>query len=476
MKKLTRIVLAAATIAPLATAGAQMQPPPGPGPLRPYVFPKIAQFTLPNGMRVVLVEKHTLPIISSRIILDAGAMREPAAKGGLANVTASLLSEGTKDWSGSEIARKIDDLGAQFGTSGAYSAAFVDLTALKNVYGDALRIAAKTIIEPSFPEGEFDRAKNEAIASYEQSHARTAGLANDAFFRAAFDSSAPFSRPPGGTRASLSGLTRDDVVNWAKAMYSPATTTVLLVGDITAGEARAALTRAFSGWNASAPALSSVTSPINPAKGARVILVDRPASVQSSLFVGRGGFDAADPDYIPMLAVNHVLGGAVSSRLNTNLRERHAFTYGAFSNINYRRGGGAFYIATDVRTNATDSAIVEALNEYRRIVNEPVPQAELTGYVNNLVSGFPSGVQTAQGLLSRLQNLILLGLPIDFYATYRERLAAVTPGDVARAAAKLDPNDVIIVVAGDLSKIEAPIRALNLGSVEVWDPSGKKIR
>jgi predicted Zn-dependent peptidase len=185
---------------------------------------------------------------------------------------------------------------------------------------------------------------------------------------------------------------------------------------------------------------------------------------------------ATDPEYIPLLAVNHVLGGAVSSRLNTNLREKHGFTYGAFSGINYRRGGGAFTVSSDVRTNATDSAIVEALNEYRRIVSEPVPQKELAGYVNNLVSGFPSGVQTVQGLENRLQNLILWGLPIDFYATYREKLAAVTPADVARAAAKLDPNDVIVVVAGDLSKIEAPIRALNLGTVEVWDTNGKKLK
>ncbi|MBA3644559.1 MAG: insulinase family protein [Gemmatimonadaceae bacterium] len=475
MKTINRIIVAAGIIAPLA-AGAQMQQPPGPGPLRPYVFPKIEEFQLPNGVKVVLVEKHTLPIIASRIILDAGSLREPAAKSGLANVTASLLSEGTATLTGSEIARRMDNLGAQFGTSGGFSAAFVDLTALKNVYGDALAIAAKTIIEPSFPENEFNRAKNEAIAGYEQSHSRTAGLAGDAFFAAAFDSTAPFSRSPSGTRVSLTGLTRNDVVNWARTMYSPATTTVLMVGDITAPEARAALTRAFGGWNVPSPNLGPVANPVNQAKGVRFVLVDRPASVQSTVIIGRGGFDATDPEYIPLLAVNHVLGGAVSSRLNTNLREKHAFTYGAFSSFNYRRGGGAFSLSTEVRTNATDSAIVEALNEYRRIVNEPVPQQELKGYVNNLVSGFPNAVQTVQGLQNRLQNLILWGLPIDFYATYRERLAAVTPSDVTRAAAKLDPNDVIVAVAGDLSKIEAPIRALKLGSVEVWDPSGKRVR
>jgi Predicted Zn-dependent peptidases len=221
---------------------------------------------------------------------------------------------------------------------------------------------------------------------------------------------------------------------------------------------------------------AAIGNPINPEKGVRVVLVDRPASVQSTIIIGRPGFLATDPNYIPMLAVNHVLGGAVSSRLNTNLREKHGFTYGAQSGFDLRRGGGAFRLSSEVRTNATDSAIVEALNEYRRIVSQPVPQAELSGYVNNLVSGFPNAVQTVQGLESRLQNLILWGLPIDFYATYRERLAALTPADVSRAAAMLDPNDVIVVAAGDLSKIEAPIRALNLGKVEVWDATGKKVR
>ena len=473
MKTIHRIILAAAIIAPLATAGAQMQQPPGPGPLRPYVFPKIEQFTLANGMRVVLVEKHTLPIIASRIILDAGAMRDPASKAGLANITAALLSEGTKDLSGAEIARRMDGLGAQFATGGGFSAAFVNLTALKNVYGEALTIAAQSLMNPIFPQGEFERAKNQALAAFAQNHSRTAGLASDAFLMAAFDSSAPFARPGGLT---LPTLTRDDVVNWARTMYSPATTTVLMVGDITPAEARAALTRAFSGWNVPAPALPAVNNPINPAKGVRIILVDRPASVQSTLIVGRPGFVATDPDYLPLLAVNHVLGGAVSSRLNTNLREKHAFTYGAFSGFDLRRGAGAFSLSSEVRTNATDSAMVEALNEYRRIVNEPVPEKELNGYVNNLVSGFPNAVQTVQGLQSRLQNLIIWGLPIDFYATYRERLAAVRPADVTRAAAKLDPNDVIVVAAGDLSKIEAPIRALNLGTVEVRDAAGKKIR
>jgi len=134
-------------------------------------------------------------------------------------------------------------------------------------------------------------------------------------------------------------------------------------------------------------------------------------------------------------------------------------------------------ISSDVRTNATDSALAEALGEYRRIATETVPAEELQAMVNNLVSGFPSSVQTVQGLTGRLQNLIIWGLPVDFYTTYREKLAAVTPDDIRRTAgSRLTPDNVIVVVAGDLSKIEAPIRARNFGAVEVWDASGNKIR
>lgn len=260
-------------------------------------------------------------------------------------------------------------------------------------------------------------------------------------------------------------------------MYAPSAATLLLVGDLTPAEARSIAQQAFGGWTASRAALAPVENPIRASSGTRVILLDRPGSVQSSIVLGRPGFRATDPDYLTMVALNHVLGGGFTNRVNLNLREKHGYTYGAGSTLDLRPGAGAFRVSSDVRTNATDSALVEAVNEYKRIAGEPVPAQELQGAVNNLVSGFPSGVQTVQGLTGRIQQLIVWGLPVDFYATYRERLAAVTPEDVRTAAAnKLTPNNLIVVVAGDLSKIEAPIRARNLGTVEIWDANGNKVR
>ncbi|MEP6858760.1 MAG: pitrilysin family protein [Gemmatimonadales bacterium] len=473
----TLALVAGAILLSASAIRAQTVTPPPAAPLRPYVFPSVEQFQLANGLKVILVEKHTLPVVEGRIIVDAGAMREPAAKNGLASLTGSLLSEGTGDMTGADIARAMDVFGAQYSTNANFSGAYADVVALKTVFPQALSLAAKTVMAPSFPVGEISRVKNRALANYQQTHARTAGLAADAFIRAAFASTAPFSRPASGTPATIGPLTRDDVINWHRTMYAPSAATLLLVGDLTPPEARSIAQQAYGSWTASRSALAPVENPIRPSTGTRVILVDRPGSVQSSVVIGQPGFRANDPDYLTMVALNHVLGGGFSNRVNLNLREKHGYTYGAGSTLDLRPGAGAFRISSEVRTNATDSALVEVVNEYKRAVGEPVPAMELQGSVNNLVSGFPSSVQTVQQLAGRIQQLIIWGLPVDFYATYRERLAAVTPEEVRTAATtRLTPNNLIVVVAGDLSKIEAPIRARNLGTVEVWDVNGNKVR
>lgn len=474
--RIAALSFAVAALGQVTVSHAQVKPP-EPGPLRPYAFPKVDQFTLDNGLKVILVEKHTLPVVEGRLIIDAGAMREPATKNGLAALAGRLLSEGAGGISGVEFSRRMESMGAAYSAGGLFSNSFADVVALKNVFSEALALAATTVISPSFPESEFGRVKNQALAAYQQRRAQASGLAADAFIRAAFDSTAPFSRPTAGTAATIGGLTRDDVLNWHRTMFAPSAATLLLVGDITPAEARSVAQRAFGGWTGTRASMGPVPNPVQKYSGTRIILVDRPGSVQSSVMIGQAGFQATDPDYISMLALNHVLGGAVSSRLNTNLREKRGYTYGIFSGLDLRAGAGAYQVSSEVRTNATDSALVEAIGEYRRLVTEPIPGTELQGHVNNLVSGFPSAVQTVQALTGRIQNLIVWGLPIDFYTTYRERLAAVTPDEVRRVATtRLTPDNLIVVVAGDVAKIEAPIRARNLGQVEVWDANGNKLR
>jgi zinc protease len=199
--------------------------------------------------------------------------------------------------------------------------------------------------------------------------------------------------------------------------------------------------------------------------------------VQSGVFVGQPALAADHPDMIAFTALSQVLGGGFRARINSNLREAHGWTYGAFSGMSTYPDAGDFYVSSSVRTNATDSAVAEIVREYRRIATEPVPANELRGSVANVVGSFPNSVQTVQGLAGRLQVLLQNGQPLNYYNTYLERLSAVTPADVSRVGReRLTPGALTIVVAGDLSKIEAPIRALNVGTVEVLDASGNKVR
>jgi zinc protease len=303
------------------------------------------------------------------------------------------------------------------------------------------------------------------------------GLSAEAFVRAVFPAGSPYARVPGGSRATLETLTLNDVKEWHRQMYSPANTTLLLVGDLTAAEARSIAQRALGAWRAPAAQLPAVATPPRPVQDTRIILVDRPGSVQSGLWIGQAGMGYADPQYYPMVVLSQVLGGGLKARMNASLRERHGWTYAAFSSFTPRAQVGTFGVATSVRTNATDSAVAEVVREYRRIAAEPVPAGELQLATANIVGSFPNTVQTVQGLTGRIETLLAYGLPLSFWSTYRERIAAVTSADVARVGReKLTPNAITIVVAGDLSKIEQPIRALNLGTVEVWDPLGNKVR
>jgi zinc protease len=480
-----RRILSTAAIALVGAAstlqlGAQAKPveqPPAPGALRPYAVPQVQTFTLGNGLRVLLVERHSLPIVSARFVVDAGAMREPAEKNGLAVLTGNILSEGAKGMTSAQMAEKMADLGASFSTLGDNGSAFVAVTSLSNVFPQALALAASSLTDPTLSQTDFDRLKASTIASYQRSQSTVEGVGSRIFNLSIFDPSTAYSRPSAGTATSLAGLTRDEVVNWHKAMYSPKNTTLILIGDITAAAARKVAEEVIGSWNTPAPTLAPFVGKAMPMTANRVILVDRPGSVQSAIYIGQPSPGYESPDLFPLLAASRVLGGGFSGRINMNLREKHGWSYGAFSSYGPLKGTGSFYISSTVRTNATDSALAESVKEFKRLVAEPVSSSELSDALANVVASFPSSVQTVQGLMGRLNNVVVYGLPLDYYSTYRERLASVSPGDVGRIGASyLKPDALTIVAVGDLKTIEAPIRALNLGTVEVRDTEGKKIR
>ncbi len=451
--------------------------PPGPGAPTKYSVPAVQTMTLPNGVKIALMERHTLPIVSARIQLDAGAVREAADKSGVAVLTASLLSEGTDKLTSAQFAEKMADLGASFGAGAGFGSAAASVNSLSNVFAPALALAATAVVRPRLDQMDFNRVRAASIAGFERGQSTVSGIASRIFPMAVYDPATPYARLSGGTKATLSSLTLNDVRNWHNTMYSPANTTVLIVGDVTPAGARKAVEAALGGWSAPAPSFAPLANKARQVSGNRVVLVDRPGSVQSYLQIGQAipGFGSAD--YYPLLAGVRVLGGSGTARLNMNLREKHGWTYNSYAAFSPQMGVGSTFMYSEVRTNATDSATAEMVREYRRLVTDPVPAAELKDQMDNVISGFPSSVQTVQGLMGRLETIVTYGLPLDFYSTYRNRLAQLSSGDIARVGKSvLTPNDLSIVIVGDLKSIEAPVRALNLGTVEVWDVDGNKLR
>ncbi len=477
-----RVLLTSVALLALAAPAIAQQPeretPPPPGPLRPFRVPEIRETKLPNGIRIAVAERRSLPIVHARIIVDAGAVHEPAEKSGLAGLTGGLLIEGgAGGLTSAQLAERIDALAAQVNASASYSLASVNVTSLRDVFPDAMALAATSIRSPMFAENDFGRVKAQALAGYEQALSSAEAVASRIWSQAMYAPQAPYSRSTAGTATTLNAITRDDVVAWHSRMYAPANTTILFVGDIAFDDAVALATRLFGDWSTNAPSLTLPANPYQTSSAARVILVDRPGSVQSAIYVGVPGIATTDPEFFRMSVLSRILGGGFTSRINTNLRERRGFTYGAGTSNAALQNAGTFYASSSVRTNATDSALAEVMNEYRRIVAEEVPAAEYQAAMNNLVASFPASVQSVQELANRLQTLLIYDMPLDYYNTFRERLSAVTPAEVqALARQRLAPNAITMVVVGDLAQIEAPIRARNFGTVEVWDRQGQKVR
>lgn len=465
----------AAGLAPAGGVGAQDAAPPPPGPIRPFQAPVPRTFTLANGVRVIAVERSALPIVSVAVLVEAGTRYEPADAAGVAQLTAALLREGTAATPGPELARRLGAMGSEWGTFAGFAHAGATLTTLAPRAGEALDLLAAAVRAPSVPAEAFERRRAEALAGLEQRGADPVVVGFEVLNRALFAAGTPYARPVGGERATLQRLTREDVLRWHHEHFTPARTTVLIVGALPPEGARALAEAAFGAWlPAPADARAAFPSPRRPAAGPRVILVDRPGATQTGVVAGFATVTATDSLYLPLLVVNRVLGVGTSSRLNRTLRERRGFTYGVQSYVEARRGAGVFSVEGLVRTDATDSALVELSAELRRLAAGDVEAEELEGAVSGLVGSFPASIATAQALRTRVANLLAWDAPLDFYTTYRERLAAVTLPEARAAARRLfDPGRMVYVLVGDLRAIEAPVRALNLGRVEVWDADAR---
>jgi zinc protease len=448
---------------------------PAPSEPRPYRFPAFERRTLPNGLTLVVAPVRKLPVVTALAVIDAGAVCDQPGREGLAPITARALIEGTRSMDGAALTARIEALGSTLDAGADWDSAVVQMTALTSNFAAAFEILAEVLTSPAFPEGEIERLKAERLAELLQLRAEPRGLADETFNRVVYAEASRYGQPEGGSESSVSAIVRDDLERFHRDRYTPGTTTLIIAGDVSADEAEALATRVLGGWSGAAgPAPVPDASP--SARLRRVHLVAKSDAAQSELRVGHVGMARTHPDYFPVTVMNAILGGLFSSRINLNLREEHAYTYGAHSGFDWRRSAGPFIVSTAVQSDVTDAAAREILREIDRMRAEPVTDAELSLATSYLDGVFPIRYETTAAIAGALSNMVIFGLPDDYFSTYREKIRDVTTEHVLAAARDhLHADALQLVVVGDPAQVRAPLDALAFGPTTVYDTEGRTI-
>jgi zinc protease len=412
---------------------------------------------------------HKVPTVHLQLTLKAGTGVDPAAKFGLASLTADMLDEGAGGKSALDIADAVDYLGAELSASAGSDAAYVELHVPVARLADALPVMADVVARPAFPEAELKRLREERLASLLETEDDPEQLIGVAFPRLVFGPKHRYGSPQIGTPESLGSITIADLKAFHAAHYRPGNAALIVAGDITAETVVPMLERALGGWKSAAAAAPASIAGGTAAqlKTRQVFLIDKPGAAQSQIRLGWIGAPRGTPDYFALRVLNTILGESFTSRLNTNLREVHGYTYGASSRFDMRLSAGAFFAAAGVQTDKTTESLKEFFVELARI-HETVPAEELEKAKNYLALQLPRSFETTRGTANALAQAYLYDLPADYYATYADRVRAVTAADVKRVADKyIQPDKFAVVIIGDRKTIEPGIKAMNLGSLTV---------
>jgi zinc protease len=438
-------------------------------------LPPIQQFTLDNGMRVLLMEKRDLPLIQLNLVIGAGSVLDDAARPGLASLTAAMLDEGAAGQSALDIANTFEMLGARFAVGAGVHTASLSLRAPSLKLPDALRTAADVLLRPDFPDAELERMRKERLTGLLRRYDDPGSIAAVLFDETLFGTSHAYGRSAFGTDASLRSIGIADLRAFYQRHYTPDNTTAIVVGDIDAAQARRLLESAFGTWRRGAGAAPVAVPQAPQVRGRTIYLVNKPGAAQSVIRLGRIGVPRSSADYYALEVMNTILGGSFTSRLNQNLRETNQYAYGASSGFSYLPSAGPWVATASVQTQSTGPALTEFFNELRRM-HEPIPADEVDRARNFLAMRYPAGFQSVAGIAGRLGDMVQFGLAPDYFNHFVDNILAVSNRDVERVARQyLDPDNVAIIVVGDRSVIEAQVRAQNLGEIrflEVTDVLG----
>ena len=467
----TKQSLAPAEVVPAqipAVEAWRKNPPTVPAP-RPFTLPSVDTYKLANGLKVELVEDHRFPFVTMALGIKAGSTLEPTDKLGLADISAEMLTEGTKSRTSKQIADEVDEIGGGLSASSDYDYALLSGSALSKYSDRIFNLFTDVLFNPTFPDDELTLKKTNLIQVLAMKRSEPDFLAEERFQRVVFGKHAYGNVAP--TPATVKAINRDDLQKFHDSNYLPNDSVLIVVGDFSPAKIKEMISSRFSDWKSGD--LPVAESPALPAQhGRHIYLVNRPGSVQTSIRVGNSSIERLDPDFFPMLVANQILGGAAQARLFLNIREQKGYTYGAYSGLSARRHPGSFAASSEVRTEVTAAALEEFLYELDRLRNVKPTDKELKDAKNYLCGSFQLGLETQSGLMQRLLEVNMYDLPDNYLQTYADKVMAINADDVRRVARKLIDNDnLVIAVVGDATKIKHDLEFF--GVVDVYDTAGK---
>jgi predicted Zn-dependent peptidase len=467
----TRIVSLFLVTAPAATgaqASAHPQAPPLAEPA-PLTVPAVRASALPNGVDVRIVEQRELPLVQVTLTVEGGA-RLDGTTPGMATFMAGMLDEGAGTRDALGLQGELAYLGASLFTTADWDRFTVSLKVPVRSLQAALALMADVVQQPAFRAEELRRQRDLRLTSLLQARDQPGTLANLAFNQSVFAATHPYHRSTQGDSATVAVFDSAAVRRFYEAAMRPERSSLFVVGDVAEADVRRLLAQHLGSWRATGPALPLPRGPVTSEHPAstRVHLVDKPGAAQSVIILGWPGVERTSNDYAALTVMNTILGGSFSSRLNTNLRETKGYSYGAGSGFSWRVIPGPFSASSQVRTNVTDSSLVEFFRELRAIRDARVPAVELERAKAYVEFNIPGTLESTTQVASQMAQLDVFGLTLEELPRLASQVRAVTAEDVQRVAQKyLTPDRAHIVVVGDLSAVRPGIEALNLGPIDV---------
>jgi zinc protease len=470
------LIITVANVATLAQQTLDRTKLPSPGPIPVLRVPTWTKAQLSNGATLIVSERHTLPLVSFSITFVGGANQyEPAERRGVAAMTASMLTEGTKAKTGDQLSDELQLLGTSVGAGISGEEGSISFVSTVKNFDATLAILADMMLNSTFPADALERLRARSLVNLTQAKDQPAVVSGQVFAKVLYGGAHPYGQRT--TETSVKAITRDDIVAFQKAYFQPGRAIITVVGDVTPAKAKSSVEKALAAWTKGGDKPSFDYPKLPELQPAKIYLVDKPGAAQSVVNIGLPGPPRDTPDYFALQVLNQILGGQFQSRLNANLREQKGYSYGVFSGFNYGKGPGAFRAGGAIVSTKTDAALIEFWKEFKGIIGErPITDEEIKTAKESLIQGLPQRFASVSATSGAITSLMVQGLPDDFYQTYARNVSAVTREDLMRVAKRyIDIGNFAIVIVGDRAKVEEPLKATGIAPIIVLDGEGNPI-